>query len=190
MSLVSAATVPPRERIGPLTTPTLRRLALTGTAAAAVTICGAVVAVAVTPEGGAYLRAPTSHKYQGRATAAFVKVSGSGDRVAKFYFPACDGKNKNPILKSLKISGAGKFSGEKKYREVHKAARTGRGSDWDTVYDWKVWVKGRFTAPTKAKGTLSSSYTGFLRDSDTGERAEGSYTCKTGKTTWKGKPAP
>jgi hypothetical protein len=166
-------------------------VAAVGVAAA----CVAAVAMAVTAQGGAYLRAPTSHKYEGRATVAFIKVSGSGDRVAKFFFPACDGKIKNPILKGLKISGAGKFSGQKKYREVNKAARSGGGRDWDTVYDWTVWVKGRFTAPTRAKGTLSSSYKSFLRDSETGEPRDEPgidryHVCKTGKTTWNAKPAP
>ena len=62
------------------------------------------------------------------------------------------------------------------------------------VYDWKARVKGRFTAPTKAEGTLSESYRGFLRDTRTGEiRDEPGidqyWYCDTGKTTWKAKSA-
>jgi hypothetical protein len=164
-------------------------------AAAAVVALGAVAAMAVTPQGGVLLKGKASHKYEGHRTGVQLKVSSSGEQVAKFWFPACDGKLKNPILKRLKVSAAGKFSDEKEYREVNEGARSGGGSEsWDSVYDWKVWVKGRFTAPTKAKGTLSSSYKSFLRDSRTGEPRERDgkvlyHTCKTGKTSWSAKPA-
>jgi hypothetical protein len=179
-----------------MTVSIIRRLSLAGAAAAAVVACGAVAAMAVTPKGGALLRGETSDIYMGHPTAVFLKVAGSGRQLARFHFPSCGGKNKAPILKHLKISDAGSFSAKRNIREVIEGARSGGGSEsWDSVYDWKASVKGKFTAPTRAKGTLSLSYRTFLRDSETGEIRDepGIPTygyCKTGKITWKAKPAP
>jgi hypothetical protein len=121
-------------------------------------------------------------------------VAASGRELAKFYFPSCGGKIKAPVLKHLRISDAGSFSAKRKIREVTEGARTGRGAkSLDTIWDWKVSVKGRFTAPTRARGTVFVSYRHTLRNSDTGEILPGEFICKigkTGKSTWKAKPAP
>jgi hypothetical protein len=177
-----------------MTVPNVRRLALAVAAAAAVVACGAVVAMAVTPKGGALLRGETSDIYEGHPTAVFLKVAGSGRELTKFKFPACGGKNTAPVLKHLRISDAGSFSAERKIREVIEGARSGRGAEsLDLIYDWKASVKGRFTAPTRAKGTVYLSYRGRMRNSDTDEILPGEFNCKVGKTgkiTWKAKPAP
>jgi len=156
-------------------------------AAAAVVACGAVVAMAVTPKGGAYLSG-------GRPHAVGLKVAASGRELAKFYFPSCGGKNTAPVLKHLRISDAGSFSAKRKIREVIEDARSGRGArSLDAIYDRKVSVKGRFTAPTRARGTGFVTYRHTLRNSDTGEILPGEFICKigeTGKSTWKAKPAP
>jgi hypothetical protein len=169
-----------------------RRLLLTTGAAVAVVASGAVVAAAVPPQGGAVLTGTTSHLYQGHRTGVRLKVSDSGGRVARFNFPACADENKGAVIKRIKIAADGSFSGKRSYRRVIEGGRSGSGSDWDIVYDWKARVKGRFTAPTKASGTLSESYRGFLRDTRTGEiRDEPGiakyWYCDTGKTTWKAK---
>jgi hypothetical protein len=183
----------PSRRDRAVTVPTVRHLALAVTAIAAVIAFGAVVAVAVTPKGGAFLRGETSDIYEGHPTAVFLKVAGSGRELAKFNFPACGSKNTAPVLKHLRISDAGTFSAERKIREVNEGARSGRGAEsLDTIWDWKVSVKGRFTAPTRARGTVFVSYRHRLRNSDTGEILPGEFNCKVGKTgkiTWKAKPA-
>jgi hypothetical protein len=176
-----------------MTVPTVRRLVLAVTAAAAAVACGAVVAIAVPPKGGAFLRGETSDLREGHPTAVFLKVAASGRELARFNFPACGDKNTAPVLRHLKVSDAGTFSAERKIREVNEGARGGGSGLLDTIYDWKASVKGKFTAPTRAKGTLYLSYRGRLRDSDTGEILPGDWHCKVGKTgkiTWKAKPAP
>jgi hypothetical protein len=175
-----------------MSTFTARRLVLATGAGVAVVACGAVVAVAVAPEGGAVLTGTTSHLYEGHPTGIRLKVSDSGERVARFDFPACASENKGAVIKRIKIAADGSFSGKRSYRRVIEGGRSGGGSDWDVVYDWKARVKGRFTAPTKASGTLSESYRAFLRDTRTGEIRDEPGTdkywyCKTGKTTWKAK---
>jgi hypothetical protein len=171
----------------------VRRLALAVAATAAVVACGAAVAMAVTPQGGVLLQGKTSHNN----ASVRLKVAGSGRQVAKIQFPGCDGAGPPPVLKKLKISAAGNFSAKRNGRDVVEQARQGSGGSglYDEVYDWKVSVNGKFTAPTKAQGTLSVSYRSFLRDSETGEiRDEPGIpqyrNCKTGKVTWKAKQAP
>jgi hypothetical protein len=162
--------------------------------AVAVVACGAVVAMAVTPKPGAFLRGETSDMYQGHPTAVFLKVAASGRELAGFWFPSCGGKNKAPVLRHIRISAAGRFSAEREIREVIEGARSGRGHEsLDSIYDWKVSAQGRFTAPTRARGTVSVSYRYHMRDSDTGEILPGEAICKVGRTgtiTWKAKPAP
>ena len=133
--------------------------------------------------------------YEGHPTAVFLKVAASGRELAKFWFPSCGGKNTAPILKHLRISAAGSFSAKRELREVIEGARSGRGhASLDSVYDWKVSVQGRFTAPTRARGTVSVSYRYHLRDSDTGEILPGTErVCRVGRTgtiTWRAKPSP
>jgi hypothetical protein len=174
-----------------VTVPSVRRLAFAVAATAAGVACLAVVAMAVPPKGGVLLRGETSDLYEGHPTAVFLKVAASGRELARFHFPSCGSKNKSPVLKHLKISDAGSFSAKREVREVIEGARSGRGArSLDLIYDWKASVKGRFTAPTRAKGTLSLSYRGRLRNSETGEILEGDFKCNTGKLTWKAKPAP
>ena len=64
--------------------PKVRRLVVAVTAAAAVVACGAVLAMAVTPKGGAYLRGETAaiDETNGRPHAVGLKVAG-GVRSAK-----------------------------------------------------------------------------------------------------------
>lgn len=174
--------------------PNVRRLALAVTATAAAVACGAVVAMAVTPQGGTRLQGKTSYKIGTGATYVRLTVAGPG-RLAKFGFPACDAAGQAPVLKNLKISAAGEFSAKRNFTEVFRAARQAVGGLYDDVYEWKVSVKGKFTAPTKAQGTLTLSFREFLRSTETGEirdlpgGAKYGY-CKTGPTTWKAKQTP
>jgi hypothetical protein len=174
----------------------VRRLVLGLATTAAVVACGAVMAMAVTPKGGAFLRGETAaiDETTGRPHAVGLKVAASGRELAKFWFPTCGGKIKAPVLKDLRISDAGSFSAKRRIREVTEGARSGRGAkSLDTIWDWKVSVKGRFTAPTRARGTVFVSYRHTLRNSDTGEILPGELICKigeTGKSTWKAKAAP
>ena len=143
-----------------------------------------MVAGAVPPQRGAVLTGTTSHLYEGHRTGIRLAVAASGERISKIDFPACAGENKGALMRRVKVAADGSFSAKRSYRRVIEAARSGGGSDWDLVYDWKARIKGRFTSPTTASGTLRVSYHGTLRDTRTGEPRDGGWDCKTGRTTW------
>ena len=113
------------------------RALIAATAAAA--LMTAPAALAVTPKGGVELYGHTS--LQTKKEWMFMTVSPSGERLSVFI-----GVIDNvipPRLKNVKISDAGKFSAT---REVISSSGT----------EWTIKIRGKFTAPTRAKGTFSA----------------------------------
>jgi hypothetical protein len=106
-------------------------------------IATASVALAAQPKDGVSIYGKTSY----RGGLIFLKVAPSGTKVAYVQLPAVQSIGP-PKAKNFKVSTTGKFSG----------TRTGRGtvSKGGSFADWTLKVSGKFTTPTKAKGTFSA----------------------------------
>lgn len=124
------------------------------------------IAWAAHPRPGVNLYGKTSWKGGNDPVSyVFLQVSPSGKRLASMNVPAVCGLTP-PAVRRFAISSAGKFSGK---RTVHDSGHGG-----DVTY--KIEISGRFSAPTKAHGTYSLSFT-FASP-------EGDEHCHTGTQTW------
>ena len=119
-------------------------------------------ALAVHPKKGVTLAGKTS--MPNTDTRMVVKVSSSGKKV-NIQFPSLSHVSP-PQLKNVKVSDAGKFS------VTRQLDQTG---GYYAATEWNLKVSGKFTAPTKAKGTFS------MKEFD----PRGNGTRKSGKQTFK-----
>lgn len=124
----------------------------------------ASVALAAHPKDGATLYGKTSY----REGLIFLKVAPSGTKLAYVQLPSVESIGP-PKMKGFKVSSKGKFSGT---RSV-----SGPTSKGGSHADWTLKVSGKFTAPTKAKGTFSAVAVVTRGDTET--------TIRSGKQTFK-----
>ena len=119
-------------------------------------------ALAVQPKKGVVLAGKTS--MQDTETRMVIKVSSSGKKL-NIQFPSLSFVTP-PQLKKVKVSAAGKFSVTRQLDQT--------GGNYAAT-EWNLKVSGKFTAPTKAKGTFS------MKEFD----PRGNGTRQSGKQTFK-----
>jgi ribosomal protein S3 len=131
-------------------------------------IATASVALAAQPKHGLSVYGKTSY----RDGYVFVDVARSDAKVS-VQLPAIESIFP-PKAKGLKVSATGKFSG----------TRTGRGSvsKHGSYADWTLKISGKFTTPTKAKGTFTA--VGIVNHGGT------KTTIRSGKQTFKATKQP
>src|SRR4051812_20322443 len=143
-------------------------------AALAVMAAFAGVAMAAQPRPGVNLHGKTSWTGGNDPVSyVFLQVSSSGKRVASMNVPAACGLTP-PAVRRFAISSTGSFSGKRVLRD------SGHGGD----VTYTIRISGRFTAPTKAHGTYSLSFTYASGKSD-----EHCHTgSRPGRRTTSGRP--
>ena len=129
----------------------------------------ASVALAAQPKDGVSLYGKTSY----RDGYIFVKVAPSGTKVAYVQLPSIESIGP-PKAKGFKVSAAGAFSGTRRV--------SGTVSKGGSSAEWTLTVSGKFTTPTKAKGTFKA--VGIVTRGDT------VTTIRSGKQTFTAKQHP
>jgi hypothetical protein len=121
----------------------------------------ASVAPAVPPKKGVKIYGKTSCPTYKDESSIFLTVAPSGKKVS-VTVPSCSAALTPPT--KYPVSAAGRFSGTRK-------------ADFSKTSHWTIKVSGRFTTPTKARGTFSA--VGVI------DRGGMEDTVRSGKQTFK-----